>query len=43
MLITLAALGEAGHLMLESRLETIFELMDFDGTAQITMDEMVQN
>jgi len=40
MLITIAALGESGHLMLDSRLETIFELMDFDGTAQITMDEM---
>ena len=39
MLITFAALAEGNKRILEQRLEMIFDLMDFDNSAQITVDE----
>jgi Ca2+-binding EF-hand superfamily protein len=41
MLMSIAVISENGKPMLESRLETVFDLMDFDNSAQITYDEFV--
>lgn len=41
MLVTIICLAEWRQLMLEARLETIFDCMDFSNNGQISSDEMV--
>jgi hypothetical protein len=41
MLVTIICLAEWRQLMLEARLETIFDCMDFSNNGQISADEMV--
>ena len=43
MLIAIVCLGENKQLMLETRLETMFDLMDFSNSGQITTDELVRS
>jgi hypothetical protein len=42
LLITAVILAENGEGNMSGRIEKIFDIMDFDGTNQITMDEMVR-
>lgn len=42
LLIAIISLSEGSNSLVESRLEAIFDLMDFDNSSQLTFDEFVR-
>ena len=41
MLATVICLGDSSHINIESRLETLFDIMDFSNNGQVSADELV--